>query len=219
MDAQLPRRRASGNVRDQASAYRSAPQVNTQPTPLGIQDEAVKNEEHAWNGASTLRVAKEQRQQKNTSRPCEQRSSKVFEAGIAIILSALLLLSLLKTQTRFIFNADSAGSLKLKAGIHIPLHPEEHIHRPPTEIELRWSVTTGFRAPDGVKKRVYLINGKVVLDCFQAPVQCIHNAYLSRHLKRALSCTPPNRGTVIHTHSTTPNAMALITVIGARNDI
>jgi len=186
MDAQLPRRRASGNVRDQASAYHSAPQVDTQPTPLGIQNEAVKNEEHSWNGASVLRVAKELRQQRNTSRLCEQRSSKAFEAGIAIVLFALLLLSLLANQTRFVFNADSAGSLKLKAGIHIPLHPEEHIHRPPTEIELRWSVTTGFRAPDGVKKRVYLINGKVLLDCFQAPVRCIHNAYFASPSKTRL---------------------------------
>jgi len=186
MGAQLPRRRASGSVRDQASAYHAAPQLDTQPTPLGIQDEAVKNEEHSWNGASMLRVAKEQHQQRNTSRSCEQRSSKVFEAGIAIVVFALLLLSLLENQPRFIFNADSASSLKLKAGIHIPLHPEEHIHRPPTEIELRWSVTTGFRAPDGVKKHVYLINGKVLLGCFQAPVQCIHSAYFMSPSKTRL---------------------------------
>lgn len=40
------------------------------------------------------------------------------------------------------------------------LHPEDHLFRPETTITLEWSVTTGYRRLDGVKKRVYLINGK-----------------------------------------------------------
>ncbi|OJD15165.1 hypothetical protein AJ78_04560 [Emergomyces pasteurianus Ep9510] len=39
------------------------------------------------------------------------------------------------------------------------LHPEEHIYRPATTIRLNWTVTAGYRRPDGVLKRVYLING------------------------------------------------------------
>ncbi|OAL72668.1 laccase [Trichophyton violaceum] len=39
------------------------------------------------------------------------------------------------------------------------LHPEDHVFRPETTITLEWSVTTGYRRLDGVKKRVYLING------------------------------------------------------------
>lgn len=40
------------------------------------------------------------------------------------------------------------------------LHPEEHTHRAQQKIELQWNITTGIRRPDGVAKRVYLINGE-----------------------------------------------------------
>lgn len=40
------------------------------------------------------------------------------------------------------------------------LHPEDHVFRPQTTISLEWSITTGYRRLDGVKKRVYLVNGK-----------------------------------------------------------
>jgi len=42
----------------------------------------------------------------------------------------------------------------------VHLHPEDHIFRYPTTIHYIWRVTSGIRFPDGVKKRVYLINGK-----------------------------------------------------------
>ncbi|CAI7671704.1 unnamed protein product [Penicillium discolor] len=41
----------------------------------------------------------------------------------------------------------------------IELHPEDHVHRPAATQYLDWRVTSGFRRPDGVLKRVYLING------------------------------------------------------------
>jgi hypothetical protein len=43
--------------------------------------------------------------------------------------------------------------------IGILLHPEDHVSRNPGIVNLHWTITSGFRAPDGVKKRVYLING------------------------------------------------------------
>lgn len=39
------------------------------------------------------------------------------------------------------------------------LHPEHHVHRAPTTVHLRWNITLENRAPDGVLKPVYLING------------------------------------------------------------
>ncbi|KKZ63416.1 hypothetical protein EMCG_02303 [[Emmonsia] crescens] len=39
------------------------------------------------------------------------------------------------------------------------LHPEAHIYRPATTIHLNWTVTAGYRRPDGVLKRIYLLNG------------------------------------------------------------
>ncbi|KAB8349427.1 hypothetical protein FH972_023454 [Carpinus fangiana] len=40
------------------------------------------------------------------------------------------------------------------------LHPKEHIGRPPSIKTLHWTVTSDFRRPDGVNKKVYLINGQ-----------------------------------------------------------
>lgn len=41
----------------------------------------------------------------------------------------------------------------------IVLHPEDHRSRNSTIITQHWKITSEFRAPDGVKKKVYLING------------------------------------------------------------
>lgn len=39
------------------------------------------------------------------------------------------------------------------------LHPEEHIFRETIVHSFDWHVSSGYRRPDGVKKRVFLING------------------------------------------------------------
>jgi hypothetical protein len=39
------------------------------------------------------------------------------------------------------------------------LRPEDHIYREPVTQTFNWSITAGQRRPDGVDKRVYLING------------------------------------------------------------
>ncbi|KAJ9492202.1 hypothetical protein VN97_g1042 [Penicillium thymicola] len=46
----------------------------------------------------------------------------------------------------------------------IELHPEDHVYRPAATQYLNWRVTPDFRRPDGVLKRVYLIN-----DLFPGP--------------------------------------------------
>ncbi|KAL6355471.1 hypothetical protein LRP88_11062 [Fusarium phalaenopsidis] len=38
------------------------------------------------------------------------------------------------------------------------LHPEEHTSRPPTTLTFNWTISAGLRLPDGVQKRVYLVN-------------------------------------------------------------
>lgn len=40
----------------------------------------------------------------------------------------------------------------------VELHPEDHIYRPPVTQHLDWRVTADSRRPDGVLKKVYLIN-------------------------------------------------------------
>ncbi|OOQ87755.1 laccase [Penicillium brasilianum] len=46
----------------------------------------------------------------------------------------------------------------------IELHPEDHMYRPPVTHHLDWRITSGQRRPDGVLKRIYLIN-----DLFPGP--------------------------------------------------
>jgi hypothetical protein len=40
------------------------------------------------------------------------------------------------------------------------LHPEQHVFRDATTIRMTWNVTIEQRAPDGVMRPVYLINGE-----------------------------------------------------------
>lgn len=42
---------------------------------------------------------------------------------------------------------------------HFRLHPEDHIFRTSTTIRQQWNITSDIRRPDGVSKRVYVING------------------------------------------------------------
>lgn len=43
------------------------------------------------------------------------------------------------------------------------LHPQSHASRPPTTQSFNWTITAGTRSPDGVEKRVYLVNSKVLV--------------------------------------------------------
>ena len=183
METQFPRRRASGNVRDQASAHPSAPPVDIQAIPPTAQGDAGDKEEQAQNGAPLLHEAKDDHQQGTMAERRERRSPRAFEAAIAIVLFALLSLSLFDNQSRSTFNLGSSESPQLGAGIQIALHPEDHVHRPPTRIELHWSVSTGFRAPDGVRKRVYLINGKALLNWSQVLILCTRTSYFPLRLR------------------------------------
>ncbi|SCN87296.1 probable multicopper oxidase [Fusarium fujikuroi] len=40
------------------------------------------------------------------------------------------------------------------------LHPEDHATRPPTTQYFNWTIAAGTRSPDGVEKRVYLVNNE-----------------------------------------------------------
>ena len=50
---------------------------------------------------------------------------------------------------------------KLNDSIGQILHPSDHIYRPPTTLYYKWRISTGHRRPDGVLKRVYLVNDDV----------------------------------------------------------
>jgi hypothetical protein len=63
-------------------------------------------------------------------------------------------------------NASSMFALHQKPGsssrdITIKLHPENYNRRAATTIVHYWNITKGYRSPDGVQKKLYLINGLV----------------------------------------------------------
>ncbi|KAG5793776.1 hypothetical protein H9Q69_007169 [Fusarium xylarioides] len=51
---------------------------------------------------------------------------------------------------------DATGQLGYR------LHPEDHATRPPTTQYFNWTITTDTRSPDGVEKRVYLVNRPLI---------------------------------------------------------
>ncbi|QUC19070.1 uncharacterized protein UV8b_03311 [Ustilaginoidea virens] len=59
------------------------------------------------------------------------------------------------------YHADSnLCPLGTESDDRFALHPEQHIYREPRTIHQRWSITRQLQRPDGVLKRVYLINGQ-----------------------------------------------------------
>lgn len=57
------------------------------------------------------------------------------------------------------FDLGGESSAYQPPNLALVLHPEDHVYRQPETIRYVWNITSGFRSPDGVKKRVYLING------------------------------------------------------------
>jgi hypothetical protein len=57
-------------------------------------------------------------------------------------------------------NHSSTQSQSTEPHLDQFLHPQDHVYRKPRTIYQHWVITKGFRAPDRVKKLVYLINGK-----------------------------------------------------------
>ena len=77
-----------------------------------------------------------------------------------LVLCALAALysSLGRGLPNLIFWKTSHGGAAKTIGIL--LSPDKHIHRDAYNISLQWNISSGFREPDGVKKRVYLVNGR-----------------------------------------------------------
>ncbi|KAF5603210.1 L-ascorbate oxidase [Fusarium pseudocircinatum] len=71
---------------------------------------------------------------------------------VVALLSAIGILVALHGLSSSRPSDDATGHLGYR------LHPEDHASRPPTTISFNWTITAGTRSPDGVEKRVYLVN-------------------------------------------------------------
>jgi hypothetical protein len=166
METQPLRRRASGNVRDQEPrpTTQSAHLLNVHSTASRVGQNADEHEKHVVQDASRLRKFRETCHQEASSQDSKSQSSTSFWVTTAAVLFSISLFIFFRIQKGFSFkNLDETLN---REGAGILLHPEDHIYRQAATVEHWWSVSTGFRAPDGVKKRVYLINGK--RSCFKS---------------------------------------------------
>lgn len=58
---------------------------------------------------------------------------------------------------------DTAGFVEERGrALATELHPADHVARGPKTIIHHWKITAGTRAPDGVSKEVYLIDGRFI---------------------------------------------------------
>lgn len=90
------------------------------------------------------------------------------------------------TELGSVNEADGVSSLGLV------LNPEAHIHREPQTIHHVWNITSDIRAPDGVEKRVYLIN-----ELFPGP---LIEARSGDEIVIKINNGLENEGTAIHWH-------------------
>ncbi|OCL10556.1 multicopper oxidase [Glonium stellatum] len=100
------------------------------------------------------------------SSPHRLRSAAYFVSllAIALVLSSAASLFYLRHGS---FNPplplsnstpSTQASAEARRALDIILSPQNHISRPPNTFHYNWTVTAGLRRPDGVTKRVYLIN-------------------------------------------------------------
>jgi hypothetical protein len=99
----------------------------------------------------------EARQAETAAEPTARPKPRIALVRIAGLIVALCLGSLLVLL--FALNRHASGAPLDDSQLAIPLHPTEHSTRDPTTLTFDWHVTLGTKAPDGVEKEVYLING------------------------------------------------------------
>ncbi|EGU84191.1 hypothetical protein FOXB_05300 [Fusarium oxysporum f. sp. conglutinans Fo5176] len=73
---------------------------------------------------------------------------------VVALLSAIGVVVVLHGPLSNQLSDDATGHLGYR------LHPQSHASRPPTTQSFNWTITAGTRSPDGVEKRVYLVNNE-----------------------------------------------------------
>ena len=115
-------------------------------------------------------------QRKNTRR-C--RLFPIFYPFVLIcaLLSFLSYEFLKPLEWRLLKDSRASSTLQEDESLAIRLNPSLHRHRPPQRISYDWTISTGIRAPDGVEKEVYLINGSTPISHSSVPQQPILNTH------------------------------------------
>jgi len=134
---------------------------------------------------------------------CSDRNKWLQPLSLAFLVLLLLTIAARSSWTLYeSFSYFASQKIGLGAtkdvGSHdemlgIRLHPEDHVSRPPTTVTHVWNITSGYRSPDGVKKKVYLVN-----DSFPGPtIECRSGDRLIIHATNSLDS---GEGISIHWH-------------------
>lgn len=125
------------------------------------------------------------------------RRTIALGSTLAVLWLLILRLHLSTRQYHLSLEHESASGIEAPqvewSNGHFPLRPHYHSFRRPTIIREKWRVTSGERRPDGVLKRVYLIN-----DAFPGPtLEALSGDRIIVEVENALE---NDEGLAIHWH-------------------
>jgi hypothetical protein len=175
---------------------------STDDIDFDIEDESanellkdIDKEEQVSGLANDVEKRGDGRRQRDGSRWMRQFSilfAIFFLATITFTsINSLLRSSHVSLNIFHIFHLGGVGSEGSRK-IGIELHPKNHVYRRPTIVTHDWTITSDLFSPDGVKKRVYMINGE-----FPGPtIQCRSGDRLVVHIANQLL----NESVSIHWH-------------------
>lgn len=116
------------------------------------------SEDVSWGLEEARSLAQRLAQDEPPIRQCG-RSRQIWKRVITTVLciSVPIILLLVYSYVARRPDFDTGGQLA------IPLQPKINRRREPTTLKFDWHISVGPRAPDGVQKRVYLVNGMAKL--------------------------------------------------------
>lgn len=127
--------------------------------PVTPSDRSGRGEEE-WNllGGSESTDSSSRRTPRGSRRHLTALSASVSTWTVLafFVLATVVSLPLLAYTRRL--QLRSAGH-EDERQIVLSLHPEQHTTRGPATLVFNWTITLGTRAPDGVEREVYLVNG------------------------------------------------------------
>lgn len=81
---------------------------------------------------------------------------------LSLVSFVVLVVAMLQRSRWTVQRGDFVLQASKQESLDLALNPAKHFNRPPTNIVHKWRVSQGYRSPDGVTKRVYLINDQFV---------------------------------------------------------
>ena len=135
-------------------------------TSTAIQDrESIDSEELSPDAEAAVFLPDSSTTEKSKNAASYHSLCKILLATIAtLVLFLVILFKLaawgLRSEPVPVLSGESGSDDQYLA---IQLHPEDHIYREPKVHHYQWVISWGVRAPDGVRKNVYLINSKWTL--------------------------------------------------------